>query len=150
MRSKECNNFPWQVQYRFFSWHNFFLSSAWGAVEPQKFCLMRDWLCKRDLAFCSENYRHNFSKISWAFLHPIPLSESCARLEFPSLMLCVSVLLVLSRLRASKAPCLHLPTQQSSAQCSEQRDKLLTAVGEMLKSKLSREPSFLQSSSCSS
>lgn len=76
-----------------------------------------------------------------AFLHPISLSGSHERLEFPSLMLCVSVFPVLRRLGASKAPCLQTPpntAQQSSVQCSEQWPRLLTAVGEMLESKLSR------------
>lgn len=115
----------------------------------EDFILWEIGFARGDLAFSSES---SFSKISWAFLHPIPLAGSGARLEPPSLLLCISVFPVPRRLMASKALCLQTPpstAQQSSAQCSEQWDRLLTAVGEMLESKHSRE-STVQSSMCSS
>lgn len=47
--------------------------------------------------------------------------------------------------------CRHLPTQHSRhSPVFWAWERLLTAVGEMLESKLSRDPSFLQSSTCSS
>lgn len=136
----------------------FFLDTIFSSLLPEElgnhkdFVLWETGFARGDLAFCSENYRHSFNKISWVFPYPITLSGSRARLEFPSLMLCfcISCPEETHGLQSTMSADISHHSTADFSPAFWAWDRLLTTVGEMLESKLSRDPSFLQSSTCSS
>lgn len=151
MRSKQCNNFLWQVQY------GFFLDTYFSSHLLEELWNHKDFVLW-EIGFARGTLHSALRTTGTASAR----FHECSCIQSPSqdhvqdlnCHLCCCVFLYFLFWKDSGRPqhcvCRHLPTEQSSAQCSEQWDRLLTAVGEMLESKFSREPSFLQSSSCSS
>lgn len=139
-------NFLWRVQYELFL-TQFFPLIHLRSCGTTKICLMRDCLCKRDLAFCSENYMQ-------ASEHSCIQSPSQDHMKDLNSHLWCCVFLYFLSWGDSGPPkhrvCRHLPTEQSRAQSSV----LSNGSGFWLqwekcqRANLVESPSFLQSSSC--